>query len=234
MDEYLYKEILCHIDILNDLKASPEIMDTYMMGFCIDMMDHDAAPLCDMIKMSLDSVISSPAIKERILRHSDRYEKIKAKAKTFDLSIRKGNEVSGITEGKDLFDKIVEPFRGKFVLIDIWGTWCAPCKKAMKDFVKEYETLSPYGVAFLFFANSSDDEVIKTVVSEYDIVGEDVVHYNLPEKQQEALEDYLKVTGHPTYVLLDPNGKIVDEHVDVRDLERLEQLIKRINGNTCH
>ncbi|MDE6786196.1 MAG: hypothetical protein K2J46_04050, partial [Muribaculaceae bacterium] len=90
-DEFHYKDVTCHIDILNDLKANPEIIDTYMMGFCIDMMEHDVVPLCDMIKNNLDSVISSPAIKEQILRYSDRFEKMKAKSKTFELSISKGN-----------------------------------------------------------------------------------------------------------------------------------------------
>lgn len=231
VDEFLYKEFLCHVDILNDIKATPEIMDTYIMGFCIDRMEHDVTPLCDMIKNSLDSVISSPAIKEQILRHSDKYEKMKAKSKTFELSINKGNELKNITEGRDLFDKIIEPFRGKFVLIDIWGTWCAPCKEAMKDFVKEYETLSPYGVAFLFLANSSDDEVIKNVASENNVTGEDVLHYNFPEKQQKALEEYLNVNDYPTYILVDPDSNIVNEHVDVRDLESLEQIIRRIKDN---
>ena len=106
-----------------------------------------------------------------------------------------------------------------------------PCKKAMKDFVKEYETLYPYGVAFFFLANASDDEVIKTVVSEYNVTGEDVIHYNLPDKQQKALEEYLKVNGYPTYILVDPEGKIVNEHIDVSNLERLVQLIKRIKDN---
>lgn len=158
-----------------------------------------------------------------------------AKSKILNLNICKGDNLSEYSDGKALFDKIVEPFQGKFVLIDIWGSWCGPCKEAMKEFDKEYKSLSPYGgVAFLFLANRSDDEVIKTVVSEYNVSGEDVMHYNLPEKQQKALEEFLKVDGYPTYVLVDPEGNIVNEPVDVRNLESLERLIKSINDNQSH
>ncbi len=101
----------------------------------------------------------------------------------------------------------------------------------MKEFVKEYETLSPYEVAFLYFANNSEDKVIKTVVSGYNVTGENVLHYNLPEKQQKALEEYLNVDGsYPTYILVDPDGHIVKDHVDVRDLESLEKIIKALSS----
>ncbi len=229
-DEFQFKDVLSHIDILNDLKATPEIIDIYLMMYCIDQMDHDAAPLNHLVRNSLDTVISFPSVKNKIYQHSEKYEKMKAKSKSFEFSISNGDEVKNINDGKALFEKLVEPHRGKFVLIDIWGTWCGPCKEAMKDFVKEYETLSPYGVAFLFFANNSEDKVIKTVVSEYNVTGENVLHYNLPEKQQKALEEYLNVDGsYPTYILVDPEGQIVKEHVDVRDLEGLEKIIKTLS-----
>ena len=76
--------------------------------------------------------------------------------------------------------------------------------------------------------------MIKTIFTENNITGEDVLHHNLPEKQQKALEEYLKVNGYPTYILVDPEGKIVDESVDARDIESLEQLIKRIKDNQSH
>lgn len=229
-EKFSYKDLMSRIDILNDLNASPEIVDIYLMGYYIDQMDHNVAPLSNEVKNRLDSVISSPLIRKIILRKNAEYEKSVDKSKTFVLNLNKGEEMSEITEGRALFEKLVEPFRGKYVLIDIWGTWCVPCRKAMKDFQKEYNTLFPYGVAFLFLANNSEDEVIKTVVGDYNVTGKDVVHYNLPEIQQKALEGYLNVDGYPTYILVNPEGNIVKEHIDAMDLEGLEKTINELSS----
>ncbi|MDE6697537.1 MAG: redoxin domain-containing protein, partial [Muribaculaceae bacterium] len=229
-DELLYTELKCHWDFLKDIDTSSEIMDVYIKDLYINHMEHDVTPLSNFVRNSIDTLISSPYIRDLILRENDKYEKMKEESKAFDLYLNKGGDISMSSNGKDLFEKFIEPFRGKFVLIDIWGTWCAPCQEAMKDFVKEYETLSPYGVEFLFFANNSNDEVIRTVVFENNVTGECVLHYNLPEKQQKALEEYLNVNGYPSYILIDPEGNIVNEHVDARDLENLAQLIKRIRN----
>ena len=34
-------------------------------------------------------------------------------------------------QGEKLLRHILEPYKGKLVLLDVWGTWCAPCKMAL-------------------------------------------------------------------------------------------------------
>ena len=73
-------------------------------------------------------------------------------------------------------------------------------KQAMKD--KE--------VVFLYLANGSPEESWKNIIKEYSLTGEQVVHYNLPNKLQNILEKYLQIKHYPTYLLIDRNGEIVD------------------------
>ena len=58
--------------------------------------------------------------------------------------------------------------------------------------------------------------------------GDNVVHYNLPDVQQSAVENFLKVNQYPTYRLIDRNGNLLDVNSDPRDLDALENLLKAL------
>lgn len=114
------------------------------------------------------------------------------------------------------------------VLIDVWGTWCDPCKKALSHSAEEYERLKDIDMVFLYLANHSDDESWKNVIKEYNILGDNVVHYNLPADQQNAVENYLNVQAFPTYRLIDREGRVLDVNADPRDLERLARMLEQM------
>ncbi|MDO4202014.1 MAG: thioredoxin family protein [Bacteroidales bacterium] len=80
-----------------------------------------------------------------------------------------------------------------FVLLDIWGTWCAPCKEALSHSTEEYARLKDYDIEFLYLANQSPQESWENVIKEYNMSGPNVAHYNLPEEQQSAIERHLDV-----------------------------------------
>lgn len=83
-------------------------------------------------------------------------------------------------------------------------------------------------MVFLYLANRSDEGAWKNVIKEYNVTGENVVHYNLPGEQQSAVENFLRVSGYPTYRLIDRNGNLLDVNADPRDLNVFENLIKMI------
>ena len=88
--------------------------------------------------------------------------------------------------------------------------------------------MAQYDIVFFYLANRSDDESWKNVIKEYEVTGDNVVHYNLPDVQQSAVENFLKVNGYPTYRLIDRNGNLLDVNADPRNLDALENLLKAL------
>ena len=104
----------------------------------------------------------------------------------------------------DSSDFTLSSLRGKYVLIDFWGTWCGPCIAEMPT-VKEYqnkynETLTVLGV------NSGDSP---SKMREY------VIENNFDWPQVLAKSDEMdlvlrfNVQGFPTKIILDPEGRIL-------------------------
>ena len=44
---------------------------------------------------------------------------------------------SGMSLGESLFRKFTEPYKGKIILVDFWGTWCMPCIQALSKSQEE-------------------------------------------------------------------------------------------------
>ena len=58
--------------------------------------------------------------------------------------------------------------------------------------------------------------------------GENVIHYNLPDQQQNAIENFIGVNGYPTYKLIDRDGTLLDVNADPIDLDALAGLLERM------
>jgi len=110
----------------------------------------------------------------------------------------------------------LEDFRGKFVYIDVWATWCAPCL-AEVPFLKKLET-KMHNRNIEFLSISVDDattsgsfekarEDWKKTVKEKELSG--VQLFSSAGRSDEFLKAY-KVMGIPRFILIDPQGNIID------------------------
>ena len=224
LDLYDNERLLAATDSLGWNKTQQDIvLATRIYG----KIDHDRMPLQPYMLAFADAYIQHEAAKQAIHELNDKYEAIGKRTLSTD-NLKSNNDVKDLSEGEQILRKILEPYRGKLVLLDVWGTWCGPCKEALAHSQEEYERLAPYDMVFLYLANRSPEENWKNVIKEYNITGDNVVHYNLPAAQQKAVENYLQVNGFPTYKLFDQQGNLLDVNADPRDLNALEGLIKRL------
>lgn len=181
--------------------------------------------------MNVLSEIQLPAIRNAIMTRNDKLLAIQ-QAEVEDIaSLHPSSDVEGMTDGEAILRKILEPYKGRIVYLDIWGTWCGPCKEKLSesDYVKQQ--LKEFDIVYLYLANRSTEESWKNVIKQYKLTGDNCVHYNLPTAQQRAVEEFLHVDAFPTYKLIDKQGNIHDLHwLHTDDMDSFKETLYRISS----
>ena len=181
--------------------------------------------------MNVLSEIQLPTIRNAVMTRNDKLLAIQ-QAEVEDIaSLHPSSDVEGLTDGEAILRKILEPYKGRIVYLDIWGTWCGPCKEKLSesDYVKQQ--LKEFDIVYLYLANRSPEESWKNVIKQYKLTGDNCVHYNLPTAQQRAVEEFLHVDAFPTYKLIDKQGNIHDLHwLHTDDMDSFKETLYRISS----
>ena len=98
----------------------------------------------------------------------------------------------------------LEDYRGQTTLIDFWATWCGPCRESIPDLVVLAEELPEDQFEIV---SVSVDWDVDTVIQFQDSTPMPWTNWYIG-----PASDILKtwaVSGYPTYILLDRQGKVV-------------------------
>lgn len=110
-------------------------------------------------------------------------------------------------------------YKGKYVYIDFWGTWCAGCVQDIPSLRKMYREINKTRFEFIGIAADSPDKLTKFINEEH-IKWPQIVSDN-----SNKLVDTYSVTGFPTSVLLDPNGIVIARNLRGEELAvKLKEL----------
>jgi thiol-disulfide isomerase/thioredoxin len=127
-------------------------------------------------------------------------------------------------DGKKLDLKTLQ---GSVVIVDLWGTWCPPCRKEIPNFVRlkaKYgrDGLEIVGVNFERTAKSRGEAIrlVKKTHSQLKmnyrcVIGTDEIEQQVPD-----------LRGFPTTLILDRQGEVRVKLVGYRSYEDLEEIVK--------
>ena len=117
----------------------------------------------------------------------------------------------------------ISSFKGKFVLVDFWASWCGPCRAENPNVVKAYQEFRNRNFTILGVSLDKEkdpwQEAIRDDKLEWTHVS-DLKFWN-----SKAVETF-KFNGIPFNVLIDPTGKIIGQSLRGDDLEnKLKQVL---------
>lgn len=110
-----------------------------------------------------------------------------------------------------------ERMRGKYTLIDFWGSWCNPCiatitkLKELYEKIKHRDDVLIIGIAL---ENQADLPKLKAIIEEQGIEWFNVWNSAKAHKSLDSPHGKLKINSYPSYVMVDKNGRIAFTSTD--------------------
>jgi thiol-disulfide isomerase/thioredoxin len=123
----------------------------------------------------------------------------------------------------------LDDFVGKYVYIDVWATWCGPCRAEIPFLKKTEEEYHDKNIVFVSISidTQKDFEKWKTFVADKSLGG--VQLFADKDWNSDFMVKY-GVTSIPRFILIDPNGKIVKGNASRPSSPELkEELDKLLN-----
>lgn len=99
----------------------------------------------------------------------------------------------------------LKDLRGKYVYIDIWATWCVPCKKELPALKKLEEQFQGMNIAFVSLSCDRDKAAWEKMVREQNLGGIQL----WGNEDNDFLRKY-RAQAIPRFIFLDPTGRIVN------------------------
>lgn len=156
----------------------------------------------------------------------------KQQPKSDSISLGKGSS-SPVFTGYENYNggtTSLEDFKGKYVYIDVWATWCSICIQEI-PYLKIIETAYQYkNVAFVSISvdKQKDYDKWRKMVEKKELTGTQLFSRNSWESK--FIKEY-KIESTPRFILIDPKGNIISHDAPRPSEEKLIDLLDSLLKN---
>lgn len=121
-------------------------------------------------------------------------------------------------------------YRGNYVVLHFWASWCPDCRKEIPDVKKLWNDFRDYNVRFIGISFDINKESwVKTYWDKYQMNWTQVSELK-KWKKETNIDRLYKVDWIPTLYLIDPNGRVMLGTVQIEKLHAvLEGLKNKLN-----
>ncbi len=130
-------------------------------------------------------------------------------------------------ENGAVMKKIIEPYRGKYIMIDFWATYCGPCRYEIEENAEIYRRNVDHP-QFQFIFITANSESPRKLYDEYAAKHLDgLVSLYLPGGDFARLRELFNFNGVPRQVLIGPDGKVIDDDLKAHHISILTDRLNK-------
>lgn len=115
--------------------------------------------------------------------------------------------------------------RGKKVILNMWATWCPPCRAEMPDMQKFYEKYKDENVTILAVNMTTSEKNVDSIPAFLDEFG---ITFPVVLDEQNEVADIYQVVALPSSYIIDSNGVIQQKVMGPMNDEMMENMIAQI------
>ncbi len=136
---------------------------------------------------------------------------------TFDKAVGVGQQAPDFTQNDTAGHPVtLSSFRGRYVLLDFWASWCGPCRQENPAVVKAYHQYHDKGFEILGVSLDQSEKSWKKAIRDDKLSW---VHVSDLKYWNNALVKVYGIQGVPQNFLIDPQGKIIARGLRGEDLQ---------------
>ena len=211
----IYPKTIAQIKYAADRLKNAEIRETIIHHIATRYVDNFGVKDIDELQNLYCAYVTDPEMVAA-------YE---AKCERWDLS-RPGRMSPGF-KAEDVDGKMwtLADFRGRYVYIDMWATWCAPCRQEIPYLKKLEAEFKDAEIVFLGLSTDSDKSKWEKMVSSGELTGTQL-YLGTKSSFQEAY----RIDGIPRFILLDKEGKIISNDMSRPSDPKTMQTLNSLEG----